>query len=171
MVAYDPRWSTSYDEQEQRLLGVLAPWLVRPIDHIGSTSVRGLVAKPIIDIVAVVGDIESFDGAVSALGAIGWVAAPEPMDVISREMSFCRPSVQRRTHHLHVVEETSSSWREWIAFRDYLRAHPELAVEYGALKTRLAADHGVDPDDRDAYRAGKAAWIRAVTDRALQELP
>jgi len=169
MVAYDPRWPGSYSEEQQRLTPVLAPWLTRPIEHVGSTSVPGLVAKPIIDMVAVVADIESFDGAVPALGAVGWVSAPEPLDAVNREMSFCTPSVQRRTHHLHVVEEASSSWREWIAFRDYLRVRPELAVEYGALKTRLAAEHGGDPNERDAYRAGKAAWIRAVTDDALRE--
>jgi GrpB-like predicted nucleotidyltransferase (UPF0157 family) len=169
MVGYDRRWPTSYEHQQQRLSVVLAAWLVRPIDHVGSTSVRGLVAKPIIDMVAVVADIESLDGVGGALSSIGWVAAPEPTDATSREMSFCTPSVQRRTHQLHVVEEASSSWREWIAFRDYLRAHPEMAAEYGALKTRLAAQHGADPNDRDAYRAGKATWIQAVTERALQE--
>jgi len=142
---------------------------VRPIEHVGSTSIPGLVAKPIIDMVAVVADIEPIQGAVPTLGTIGWVAAPEPRDAISCEMSFCTPSVQRRTHHLHVVEEPSSSWREWIAFRDYLRAQPHVAAEYGVLKTQLAAEHGADPNDRDAYRAGKAAWIRAVTDDALRE--
>jgi GrpB-like predicted nucleotidyltransferase (UPF0157 family) len=169
MVAHDPQWSMSYGEQQQRLSRVLAPWLVHPIEHIGSTSVPGLVAKPIIDLVAVVSDIDQIPIAVPALDGIAWIAAPEPTDAISREMSFCTPSVQRRTHHLHVVEEASSSWRDWIAFRDYLRAHRELADEYGALKTRLAAEHGADPNDRDAYRAGKAGWIRAVTDRALVE--
>jgi GrpB-like predicted nucleotidyltransferase (UPF0157 family) len=167
MVAHDPRWSVSFEQQRQHLEPVLGAWLVRPIEHIGSTSIPGLEAKPIVDMVAVVADIAPVRDAVLRLGGIGWIHAPEPTDEAFRELSLCTPSVQRRTHHLHVVEETSAGWREWIAFRDYLRDHADLASEYGELKTRLASQLGADPNQRDAYRAAKAPWIRRVTDRAL----
>jgi GrpB-like predicted nucleotidyltransferase (UPF0157 family) len=61
----------------------------------------------------------------------------------------------------------SSGWRGWLAFRDDLRTHPEVAREYGELKTRLANEHGTDPNQRDAHRAGKAEWVGSTTTRAL----
>jgi GrpB-like predicted nucleotidyltransferase (UPF0157 family) len=77
--------------------------------------------------------------------------------------------VRHRTHHQLFArsERGSSGWRGWLAFRDYLRTHPEAAREYGELKARLAAEHGTDPNQRDAYRAGKAEWVRSITTRAL----
>ena len=143
--------------------------MVRPIEHIGSTAVPGLVAKPIIDMVAVVRDIEGVAASRAPLYEIGWVSAPEPLDAVERKLSFCFPSVALRTHHLHVVEGESSAWRGWLAFRDHLRAHPDTARRYGELKTRLATQYGSDPNERDVYRAGKAAWVSAVTAEALSE--
>jgi GrpB-like predicted nucleotidyltransferase (UPF0157 family) len=167
MHPHDPAWARSFDVEAARVGRALGPWLVRPVEHIGSTAIPGLVAKPIIDMVAVVADVDAVDaGGSDALAAVGWVAAPEPGDAALRKRSFCTPAVARRSHHLHVVEERSDGWRGWLAFRDHLRAHPELAAEYGELKERLAAAHGGDPNDRDAYRAGKAGWIAAVTEAA-----
>lgn len=167
MYAPDPAWAASFECERARLTPALTPWLVQPLEHIGSTAVPGLVAKPIIDIAVVVSDIDSAAAMEDPLREIGWVAAAEPADGQERKLSFCTPSVELRTHHLHVVEHSSSRWRGWLAFRDYLRAHPEAAEEYGALKTRLAEENGGDPNQRDVYRAGKAEWIRIATTRAL----
>ena len=167
MVPYDSAWVVSFEFERARLASVLDPWLVRPVEHIGSTAVPGLVAKPIIDMVAVVDNIEAAAAAEVPLRAIGWVLAPEPTDYRERKLSFCRPSAELRTLHLHVVEERSMGWRGWLAFRDYLRTHPEAAQEYGELKTGLASEHGNDPNQRDAYRAGKADWVGSITTRAL----
>jgi GrpB-like predicted nucleotidyltransferase (UPF0157 family) len=169
MCPYDPDWAVSFEHERARLASVLATWLSQPLEHIGSTAVPGLVAKPIIDIVAVVEDIERAAVAEAPLRGIGWVPAPEPGDDRERKRSFCMPLVELRTHHLHMVERSSSGWRGWLAFRDYLRTHPEERREYGDLKTHLANEHGADPNQRDAYRAGKGAWIRRVTSRALSE--
>ena len=87
---------------------------------------------------------------------------PEPTDAIDRSLSFCTPSIARRTHHLHVVEVASEGWHGWLAFRDYLRAHPDVVAEYATLKTDLAARHGANPNERDAYRAGKTDFIVSV---------
>ncbi len=146
---------------------MLDTWLIQPLEHIGSTAVPGLVAKPIIDMLAVVEDIEAAAAAEVSLRKIGWVPAPEPGDDAARKLSFCMPSVELRTHHLHVVERVASGWRGWLAFRNDLRMHPEVAWEYGELKTRLANEHGTDPNQRDAYRAGKADWVGSITARAL----
>ena len=167
MVDHDPAWAAAFARQRDRVTPALAPALVRPVEHIGSTAVPGLAAKPIIDMLAVVEDIDAVDLLVDALGAVGWVAAPEPGDEAGRRRSFCTPSVERRTHHLHVVEARAEGWPGWLAFRDRLRTEPAVAAEYEALKRRLANEAGADPNDRAAYRDGKAPFIRSVTDAAL----
>jgi GrpB-like predicted nucleotidyltransferase (UPF0157 family) len=167
MCPSDPSWAASFEHQRERLTSVLEPWLVQPLEHIGSTAVPGLVAKPIIDMLAVVEDIDDAEAAVGPLREIGWLLAPEPGDELKRSRSFCTPSIELRTHHLHVAERSSVAWHGWLAFRDHLRTHPDVSREYGALKTRLANEHGADPNQRDAYRSGKADWVQAVTARAL----
>jgi GrpB-like predicted nucleotidyltransferase (UPF0157 family) len=167
IVDHRPEWAAEFDREAARLGSVMGPVLVRPIEHIGSTAIPGLAAKPIVDMVAVVDDIDRVASVEQGVAALGWIAAPEPGDEAQRRRSFCFPSVARRTHHLHVVEERSSGWRGWIAFRDHLRAHPELGAEYEARKRDLAARFGSDPNDRDSYRSGKADWIREVTAAAL----
>jgi GrpB-like predicted nucleotidyltransferase (UPF0157 family) len=152
MFPYDPGWAASFESQRRRIAALLAGWTTRAIEHMGSTAVPGLPAKPIIDMLAVVGAI---DAAASPpdrlLGAAGWVHAAW------------------RTHHLHVVEESSGDWRGWLAFRDYLRSDADAVAEYAALKSRLAAAHGDDPNERDAYRHGKADFIANITRIALAE--
>lgn len=167
IVAYDPSWPEQFDRQRHRITPLLAGWITRDVEHMGSTAVPGLAAKPIIDMLAVVDDIHGQPRATDLLDPVGWVHAPEPFDETDRKLSFCFPDEARRTHHLHVVEETSGSWRGWLAFRSYLRSHADARNEYAALKSRLAGSHGNDPNDRDAYRAGKAAFIRDVTNTAL----
>ncbi|MEV0730203.1 GrpB family protein [Polymorphospora sp. NPDC050346] len=91
--------------------------------------------------------------------AAGWVHAPEPGDAENRKWSLCHPDIARRTHHLQVVERRSDGWREWLAFRDHLRADGEARDAYAALKRRLAA---ANDRDRPRYRAGKAGFIRGA---------
>lgn len=158
IVPYDAGWPGAFDRERRRVDAALGPLLVRPVEHIGSTAVPGLPAKPIVDMLALVADYDATADVADALAGIGWVPAPEPGDEHRRRRSFCFPSVARRTHHLHVWEE-GSAWRPILAFRDHLRAHPADATEYGRLKAELAAAHR---DDRPAYRAGKAPFIEAV---------
>ena len=166
---YDLSWPDSFGRQRDRIAPLLSGWTTRDIEHMGSTAVPGLRAKGIIDMLAVVGDIHAERRASELLDPVGWVHAPEPFDESERRFSFCFPDISRRTHHLHVVEEASGDWRGWLAFRDYLRSHDDDALAYAALKTQLANDCGQDPNDRDAYRLGKATFIRTITDRALAE--
>jgi GrpB-like predicted nucleotidyltransferase (UPF0157 family) len=167
IVPYDEDWPSRFEAERDRLTRVLGPLLTGPIEHIGSTAVPGLAAKPIVDLLAVVREIDAVDQAAAGLPDVGWLAAPESNDAAHRRRSFCSPTVERRTAHLHVVEASSSGWRGWLAFRDHLRVHPEAAREYEALKRALAAELGADPNERDAYRSGKAAFIGAVTEEAL----
>ncbi|MGO9873969.1 MAG: GrpB family protein [Acidimicrobiia bacterium] len=165
---YDPSWPESFIRQRDQIAPLLAGWITRDIEHMGSTAVPGLAAKPIIDMLAVVDDIHA-KPATDLLDSVGWVHAPEPFDEAERKLSFCYPSIAQRTHHLHVAERSSADWRDWLAFRDYLRSHEGTVVAYADLKTRLADVHGHDPNDRDAYRHGKAAFIQAITEQALHE--
>ena len=162
IVEWSPDWAASFEAARSLVEPLLAEHLVRPVEHIGSTSVPGLPAKPIIDMLAVVESYESVGPSLLTLTDVGWVAAPEPHDVGQRKWSWCSPSVERRTHHLHVVEEQSTAWPTWLIFRDHLRSNAEDCERYSALKRRLSA---ADAEDRMAYRAGKAPFIASVLDR------
>jgi len=166
---YDSAWRQSFERERRRIAPVLSAWVVQDIEHMGSTAVPGLPAKAIIDMLAVVDEIQAAPGAVEPMQAVGWLLAPEPFDESDRRMSFCFPTIEQRTHHLHLVEQRDDAWRDWLAFRDYLRAHDDVAAEYAVLKQRLAAEHGSNPDERTAYRAGKAAFIQNVVDLAFRE--
>ncbi|MET0895193.1 MAG: GrpB family protein, partial [Acidimicrobiia bacterium] len=154
IVPYDTRWPEMFEAQRVRVEDALGPRLVRPVEHMGSTAVPGLPAKSIIDMLAVVTDIDAKPDAVDAMKMRGWVSAPEPGDDAQHRASFCFPSVEHRTHHLHVVENRFAEWPRWLAFRDYLIDHPEVATSYADLKRQLADLHGHDPNDREAYRQG-----------------
>jgi GrpB-like predicted nucleotidyltransferase (UPF0157 family) len=161
IVSYDEGWPAAFRRQRARVESALRPWLVGRVEHIGSTSVPGLPAKPIIDMLARIPAYETA-GIVDAMADIGWAHAPEPGDEPNRKWSFCFPDAAWRSHHLHIYEAASASWPPLLALRDHLRRHPEDAAEYGRIKTALAA---VDPHDRLRYRAGKAPFIEEVLRR------
>jgi GrpB-like predicted nucleotidyltransferase (UPF0157 family) len=158
IVAYDPDWPAAFEQQRSRVEPVLRPWLVGPVEHIGSTSVPGLAAKPIIDMLARTPDHRIGD-IVGAMSSIGWQHAPEPGDNQSRKWSFCFPDISWRTHHLHIFEAAPNNWQSLLTFRDHLRRHPEAAAEYGRIKEALAT---ANAHDRPRYRAGKAPFIEQL---------
>jgi GrpB-like predicted nucleotidyltransferase (UPF0157 family) len=160
LVPHDPTWPRQFEEERDRLARVLRPWLAGPIEHIGSTAIPGLVAKPILDIMAGVRDLPASLDARDAVASLDYVYFPYRADVMHW---FCKPSPARRTHHLHLVPVDSSLWAERLLFRDYLRAVPEAAVQYAQLKTALAAEHEFD---REAYTNAKESFVRSILDRA-----
>jgi GrpB-like predicted nucleotidyltransferase (UPF0157 family) len=167
---YDPSWPESFELQRGRVTPVLSRWSTRAIEHIGSTAVPGLPAKNIIDMLAVVEDIDDARGAILVMPSVAWVHAPEPTDEADRHLSFCYPTIAKRSHHLHVVEARSDGWRGWLAFRDYLKTHKTAADEYASLKMQLANEHGQDPNARDDYRSGKSAFIGSTTAIAMSSI-
>ena len=150
----DPEWAVAADSWAARIRAVLAPTTVR-VEHIGSTAVPGLVAKPVLDLQLAVPDVTdemSYRPALEALGLV--LRQREP------EHRFFRPAAgEPRTVHVHVCQEGSDWERDHLRFRDRLIADPDLATAYGALKMQLARDHG---DDRLAYNEGKSAFITAA---------
>jgi GrpB-like predicted nucleotidyltransferase (UPF0157 family) len=168
VVPYDPTWPAQFELERAQLARVLQPWIVgsvdqpieQPIEHIGSTAIAGLLAKPVIDMMVAVASLEASRPAIAALSAAGYLYAPYRGDVMHW---FCKPDVSHRTHHVHLVPHRSALWNDRLAFRDYLRAHPETAAEYAALKQQLAAKHR---DDREAYTNEKGPFIASVLQAA-----
>ena len=112
---YNPLWPDKFASERRLLLRVLAPWLVGPIEHIGSTAVPGLQAKPVIDIMAGVRDLAASKPAIEALAPHHYRYFDYKADVMHW---FCKPSDAERTHHLHLVPLGSSLWWDRLAFRD-----------------------------------------------------
>jgi GrpB-like predicted nucleotidyltransferase (UPF0157 family) len=160
IVPYDPAWPARFERERKLLEDAIGTWVSGGIHHVGSTAVPGLAAKPVIDILAGVRDLASSRACFEPLERLGYVYAPYR----AGEMHwFCKPHPSHRTHHLHLVPTGSPRFRAELAFRDHLRAHPEEAVKYAALKRRLAAALA---HDREAYTAAKAAFIDASLARA-----
>jgi GrpB-like predicted nucleotidyltransferase (UPF0157 family) len=162
IVPYDPLWPMRFNEEMTVLRRALAPWLAGAIEHIGSTAIPGLAAKPVIDIMAGVQTLEQSRQAIAAATKLGYCYAPYRVEF---EHWFCKPSPALRTHHLHLIPVGTPQWLRPIAFRDYLRAHADVAAEYEALKRRLAQQHHLD---REAYTQAKLPFINRITDMALE---
>ena len=154
--AYDPAWPAGFRREADVLTAALGPWVTGGVHHVGSTAVPGLAAKPIIDIMVGVADLESSRPCIDVVAGLGYCYAPHRADVMHW---FCKPSPTRRTHHLQLVPTGSERFTDVLRFRDYLRAHPPVAEEYAALKRDLAARYA---DDRGAYTEGKSAMVAEV---------
>jgi GrpB-like predicted nucleotidyltransferase (UPF0157 family) len=162
LQAYDPRWPGLFAAERDRLL-LLTPQLpARLIDiqHIGSTAVPGLMAKPVIDMLAGVESMAAAESLVAPLCAKGYTTSAEFNASLTDRKWLMRWAEGRRTHHLHVVVHGGEVWAERLRFRDALRADAALAARYAAFKTDLAAKH---PHDREAYTDAKAAFVRAAS--------
>jgi GrpB-like predicted nucleotidyltransferase (UPF0157 family) len=158
VVPYDPSWPGLFEQERKRLERVLTPWLEGGVHHIGSTAVPGLAAKPSLDLLAGVRDLEEARAAVQPLCAEGYEHAFHRADALW---------FRKAGAALHLTEPGSPLWRERLAFRDALRADPALAAEYEALKLRLAEEH---PHDASAYTGGHRAFVARVLAAAGIEL-
>ncbi len=160
VVPYDPAWPARYELERSALESAIGDRIHGGVHHVGSTSVPGLEAKPTIDILVGVHDLESSRACFAPLAALEYQYAPYRV----HEMHwFCKPDAQRRSHHLHLVPAGSRRFREEFAFRDCLRRDDATAAAYSALKRDLATRFR---DDREAYTSAKADFIRAVLERA-----
>lgn len=160
VVPYDPEWPRLFQIEARRLVAGLSPVSIQ-LEHSGSTSVPGLAAKPVLDILAGLADGVPIEPYIERLVACGYVHRGE-QGVPGRE--FFRRG-DPRAYHIHLTRIDGQFWREHLAFRDYLRTHPETRDEYARLKYELAAKF---PRDRAAYIDGKGPFIRQVLEAALQ---
>ena len=158
VVAYDARWPALADSARAELLSAL-PGVFVDIEHIGSTSVPGLAAKPIIDLMAAA---DSLPGVTEHDGALRTIGYERYETGMPGRLFYRRDRNGRRTHQLHVVTVDSWPTRNERILRDHLRTHPADAARYGALKQTLSAEH----TDSPAYTRAKTDPIQELTDRA-----
>ncbi len=163
LAAYDPSWPEVYAGEAQAIRQALGDVLVG-IEHVGSTAIPGLAAKPVIDIVVSVTSLAAGAARVPALEALGYDCRGE--NGIPGRLFFRKGLVEfRRTHHLHLVEAGHEQWTSMLLFRDYLRSHPGDARRYEELKRALATKFR---DNRSAYTNGKAEFVQAVLHKAAR---
>jgi GrpB-like predicted nucleotidyltransferase (UPF0157 family) len=159
LSAYDPGWPARAVAYADELRPDLDPWLVSPIEHVGSTSVPGLAAKPVIDLMALARDLDAAVAAVApALAERGWRYVPPDLDgrPFRRFLAKVTRDERHRLAHLHLMAPGAARWDQQLRFRDALRARPALRDEYAAVKFRLARAH---PDDRERYTDEKAEFV------------
>ena len=155
-MSCDPGWPLHFEAERALLEPVLAPWLEGGIHHIGSTAIPGIAAKPVIDIMAGVRDLEESRAAFEPLRECSYLRDPHRPRIAHH---FAKPSLERPTHGLHLTQPGSDLWCERLAFRDALRNSPALAAEYETLKLRLAREHG---RDGSAYTRHKRPFVARV---------
>ena len=158
LTDYDRAWPDLFADQQARVAAVLAPWLAAPVEHIGSTSVPGLAAKPVIDMLAPVRSLTGAQDAVAPLTEDGWLFWPDDPCRHYR-LWFLRPRPEARTHHLQLIGYDEPHARALIAFRDALRADPGLRAGYAELKERLGRQHR---ENRNAYTNAKSEFVARV---------
>ena len=161
LVDYDPGWPALYEAEADAIQSALAGLTDFEMTHFGSTAIPGLAAKPIIDIMLVVPDQRAWPRLIEPIKGLGYVYWED--NPRRDRMFFVKgmpPFGPRRTHHVHV--RTPEDARPALVFCDYLRAHPDEAARYAALKRELAARHSTD---RDAYTEGKARYVDEIVRR------
>jgi GrpB-like predicted nucleotidyltransferase (UPF0157 family) len=162
---YDPHWPAKFAEEEARLYKAIGDW-VTGIEHIGSTSVPGLAAKPVIDILVGVRALAEADAhCIAPICDLGYEYVPEFESVMPYRRFFRRSTADGlRSHQIHLIEKETDFWQRHLLFRDYLRTHPARAQEYAALKRRLAPQF----TDVNDYADAKTNFIRATEALARQ---
>lgn len=161
VVDYRPEWDTMFKVESKKIKKILGKNCVG-VYHIGSTSVKGLPAKPIIDIMPVVKDISLVDAHNGEFEALGYECRGE-FGIPGRR--FYAKGGDNRTHHIHIFEQSNQTdIQHHIAVRDYLNAHTDTAAKYAALKKKLAAEF---PFDNDGYCDGKEEYMKSLEEKAL----
>jgi GrpB-like predicted nucleotidyltransferase (UPF0157 family) len=167
IVPADPAWHALFASEAARLQRALGPLALR-IDHVGSTSVPGLAAKPVIDIQISVAQLDALEPLCRALAPLGYHHLSHPHD--AHYPCFHRPAAWPHSHHIHFCTPGSMEERRHLALPSYLRAHPEVARAYAEEKLRLAPRFdAASTGSRNAYADAKGAFLEPVIQRALAE--
>jgi len=151
---YDSSWPAKFEEEKERLMAIAGKWYFGSIEHVGSTAIPGMVAKPVIDVMFGVKSLNESKPAIDTLVDSGYEYWPYKTEVMHW---FCKPSDAFRTHHLHLIPYESPLWQERIKFRNLLRSNNNVATEYANLKRELAV---IYKEDREAYTEKKWPFIQ-----------
>lgn len=163
VAEYDPDWPVKFERERGLLTTSLHP-LVLSIEHMGSTAVPGLAAKPIIDLLVLVRSLTEVRGrCLESLPPLGYTHVTEYESWLPGELFFRKGVPGPWTHHAHIMEHANPRWPDWLLFRDHLRTHAEVARAYANVKKALAAEFG---DDIAGYRTGKNAFVSTVMAQA-----
>jgi GrpB-like predicted nucleotidyltransferase (UPF0157 family) len=160
LAPYDPAWPQAFCEERDRLLSVF-PTMLLAIEHIGSTAVPGMPAKPIVDILAGLESMSVADALFEPILANGYTTSRAFNEMLPDRRWFMRVTGGKRSHHLHVVQFEGLVWRRHLLFRHRLRAAPTVADDYARLKTNLAVQYR---HDREAYTEAKSAFVASVVE-------
>ena len=161
VVPHSPGWDAEFRAEAQRLRDALGGEVVA-VHHVGSTAIPGISAKPIIDILLAVREVERLDDLGPEMSGLGYEARGE-FGIPGRRF-FVKTTDGRRTHHIHAFATGTPELERHLAFRDYMISHPENARAYGRLKEGLAREF---PTDIEAYMDGKDAFIKEMEREAL----
>lgn len=156
VVTYDPDWPRRF-EQERAVLAAVFAESDATIEHVGSTAVPGLGAKPVIDIMVGVSKLTEAEGCIVALEAAGYEYVQKYEDQLPERRYFRKPRLGPRAYHLHCVVRGTDFWVRHLAFRDYLRVHPEAAAAYDELKRELAVRCS-----KEDYTDAKSPFIEGI---------
>ncbi len=162
IVDYNPQWPRMYEEEKALILQAISH-VIADIEHIGSTAIPGMGAKPIIDIMIGLHRLDDAVECIPRLDALGHKYHPEFEDRVPERRFFRKGPDWARTHHIHMVERSSKFWDDHIMFRDYMRTHEEDAMLYLLLKKELAARFG---SNRQGYTDAKASFVEAILAKA-----
>ena len=153
------QWEAYGLRETRELSDILSKFDIKGAEHIGSTAVPGLPAKPIIDVMIRIESFDMMNAIVDTLTAYGWHYVPPELDGKPWRRFFVKVKDDKRVAHLHLMKGTAKRWEERIEFRDKLRESPLLAKEYGLLKKQLATEFR---EDREKYTEAKAEFINRV---------
>jgi GrpB-like predicted nucleotidyltransferase (UPF0157 family) len=168
IAPYDANWPSAFAAEATSIKRALGCSALR-IEHVGSTSVPGLAAKPVIDIQISVSDLSSIAPLGSALASIGYVHVPlGEFDLVYP--FFQKPAEWPASHHVHLCAAGGEQERKHLAFRDFLRSNPLAAGQYLALKRQLAASHhGNTMESREQYSLAKSSFVASILEQAFRE--
>lgn len=150
---YNPEWPAKFEAEKENLMQSIGNLMYGSVEHVGSTAIPGLIAKPVIDIMFGVKSLEASRSAIDILKNNGYEYSAYKTDVMHW---FCKPSDEFRTHHLHLIPYKSSLWLERIQFRELLLSDKQITREYAELKKNLASKY---KEDREAYTTEKWPFI------------
>ena len=151
LLPYTPEWSEEFQKEKQLLFELLSDFSII-VEHVGSTSLIGCPAKPVIDVFVGVESLDIAEKMIPILTSNGYINKFN----VPNEIYFKKTANGLTTHHIHIADVHGEVWDSQILFRDYLNSHPDKLHEYIELKTRLALMH---PNERDLYSAGKKEFI------------
>lgn len=163
ITPYNEAWAEAFQNEAKAIMAALPESGIQ-VEHIGSTSVEGLAAKPIIDIMIGISDFSTADEYIPLVTSLGYEYISKYENQMPFRRFFIKRNLDSKSHHIHMVEIATPFWERHLRFRDYLRSHPETRDAYAKLKMGLVEK---DWPDENAYAEAKTDFIRSVERKAL----